>query len=499
MLAGTAGRTTPARADGGALTIVAAEGGRPIFEPLISELQARDGLMPAPQVTYSNSAAALSAFCSPNGQPVPDMLLTLRRVPAPFVNDCTNSDPRSIAQVELGRGALVLAVRAGSALTALTANQVYLALARDVPFHDEFRRNTAVRWSDIDRSLPPQDIRFLIPPRGDAMRRVFDDLVLEGGCRQEPMVRAIASAQYRTGRCVTIRFDRVREIPRDQALRSLLEAPEGTVGVLTSFDLLDAGALLTGLAFDGVQPTPAAIGDASYDLSGSLWLYARRGQPGGDPLTALTISHAIDWAASDAVIGPGGVLAQFGLVPLSAEERIDQRQALYDATQPFGIHSLVGMAGSTISSFWSMFGITFGEINPPSAADSVDLTALMEIAGFKVKQLDTDFGLIPGASMTFGLAREMSPADREYLERMLDRDSRRRTGMLSAIQRRIVRTIIDMSARKGYDVSSVEIDLLPLPSVKLVVTPSGGGLSAETTTIIRAIERTQDRTAEGAR
>ncbi len=161
--------------------------------------------------------------------------------------------------------------------------------------------------------------------------------------------------------------------------------------------------------------------------------------------------------------------------------------------------SLLGWASATASSLWSLAGIEVGDLNPPDQANSIDLTKLMDIAGYKIKQIETTFGLIPGADLSFGIAREMSQADQEYLERTLERDLRRRPGLLSAIQRRIVRTIIDVSSTAGYEVSKVDISLFPLPSVSLVVTPSAPIISPETTLLMQAIERVQDRISETAR
>ncbi len=120
----------------------------------------------------------------------------------------------------------------------------------------------------------------------------------------------------------------------------------------------------------------------------------------------------------------------------------------------------------------------------------------MDIAGFKIKSFETKVGIIPGADMTFGIAREMSHGDLLYLERTLYRDWQQRPGLLSAIQRRIVRTVIDVSSTEGYQVSKVEISFFPLPSVTLVVTPSAEIMGPETTMVMQAIERVQDRLSE---
>ncbi len=482
------------------LRIVEYGAGRRIFDRFAADLVATAGPDVMTEVTHATSLGEFQAFCQLVPGRGPDILLTTRRIFPDVAYDCAKNDAQSLAEVQLGRGAIVLAVRKGSELTGLTSKQVYLALARDVPYENEFRRNTSVRWSDIDRSLPAQDIRFQLPARDTGGRVMFNALVLEVGCRKEQMVKLIFNAQHRTARCVTTRVDRVREIARGHSVEELLGAPVGTVGLVGYADVAQSGGELVALALDGVEPTPETIVNDTYDVAGSFWLYARRGQPVSSPAVDAAVKRIIDMADSEDTIGPDGLLASLGMLPLPADERAAQRAALDGTTgYYYGLGPVVGWVASAASSAWNLAGLSYGELNPPSSAQSIDLTKLMDIAGYKIKEFDTKVGIIPGADMTFGIAREMSAGDLEYLERTLYRDWRRRPGLLSAIQRRIVRTIIDVSSTEGYQVSKVEISLFPLPSVTLIVTPTADVMGPETTAIMQAIERVQDRITEGVR
>lgn len=307
--------------------------------------------------------------------------------------------------------------------------------------------------------------------------------------------------QPRTARCLTTRVDRVRDIPREQVVRELLEAPEGTVGVLSYVDVVQTGGALVPLALDGVVPTDQTILEDSYPVSGSYWMYVRRGQPGATPAVNEAVTRIIARAASEAMIGPDGALTRLGMLPLPADEREAQRTALTGLPDAYyGFGTALGWVVSAADSAWTLTGLSYGDINPPSSAESIDLTTLMGIAGFKIKQIDTSVGIIPSAGMTFGIVRLMSQGDQYYLERTLYHDSRQRRGLLSAIQRRIIHTIVDVSATKDYRVSKVDINLFPLPSVTLSMTPAvAPPLTAEATTILQAIERVQERLTENGR
>lgn len=122
-----------------------------------------------------------------------------------------------------------------------------------------------------------------------------------------------------------------------------------------------------------------------------------------------------------------------------------------------------------------------------------DFTWLMDIAGYKLKEIESSVSLLPSLSLTFGQARELTEADREYVERALERHARRNPGPISAMQRTIVRGIMEAGELRGFSVDKVEVDLFPLPRVKFQLTPTDAPLGVEASRILRAIERLNQR------
>lgn len=122
---------------------------------------------------------------------------------------------------------------------------------------------------------------------------------------------------------------------------------------------------------------------------------------------------------------------------------------------------------------------------------------LMNIAGYKLKEIESYIGLIPSLSLTFGQARELTEADRDYVEQQLERHARRNPGPLAAVQRAIVRTVLEASEFGGFSVEKVEIDIFPLPKVKLSLAPADAPVGIDTARILRQIERLQQRLPAG--
>lgn len=118
-----------------------------------------------------------------------------------------------------------------------------------------------------------------------------------------------------------------------------------------------------------------------------------------------------------------------------------------------------------------------------------DFAWLMDVAGYKLKEIESYISLVPSLSLTFGQARELTEADRDYVERQLERHARRNPGPFDAMQRAVVRAVLDASEIGGFSVEKVEIDIFPLPRVKFVLTPADAPVGIEAARILRAIDR----------
>lgn len=133
----------------------------------------------------------------------------------------------------------------------------------------------------------------------------------------------------------------------------------------------------------------------------------------------------------------------------------------------------------------------------PRALDE-DFHWLMASAGYKLKEIESTIGLFPGLSLEFGQARERSEADREYLERALERHARRHSGLMPTLHRMIVAGIVEASEIEGFGVEKVKVTLLPIPSVRLTLASNDAPLSPATTRVLRANERLNQRLAAAA-
>jgi phosphate transport system substrate-binding protein len=272
---------------------------------------------------------ALDMFCAGLGPQTPDMVITVRRMPRAVKEHCESNGVRDIVELELGLGAVVLAVRRGETTPALTARQVWEALAAERVVREEFVPNRLSLWADVSPGLPRSEIRVVMPDDQNGTTALFEDLVLEGGCRNVKAIRLLFEASYRRSKCITLRDDgRVRAVPALEVPAALLASPPGTIGVLSYDQLLASGGNFVALSLDGVLPTQATIFSQDYVATRMLYMYVKRQHSRMQQGVGVVrgIREFMNEATSEAAIGPGGYLTVTGLVPLGPGERAAQRR-----------------------------------------------------------------------------------------------------------------------------------------------------------------------------
>ena len=283
----------------------------------------------APEVRSMTTTRAMEVFCAGIGPETPDVVVSTRRIPAGMREICGANGVEDIVEIQLGLGAVVLAARRGDPLPQLTSRQIYEAVAAERAGPDGFAPNTAATWAQIAGTLPANQIRVLVPPRGHGTRQLFEDLVLEAGCRNIRDIRLLFEAGFRRSKCVTMREDgRVVQVAGDDIASSLLNAPAGTIGVTTLDEVFRSGGNLIALSLDGVMPTPASVASLDYDQTRTVYLYAKRQHARNQQGVGVVrgIAELLAEATSELAMGPAGYLVNAGLIPLPPAERIAQRR-----------------------------------------------------------------------------------------------------------------------------------------------------------------------------
>jgi len=318
------------------LHIVSSGSAGAISEQLARAFVERHTVAQPPEVAIIGSNRAFQTFCAGMGPDTPDIAITSRRMPRAVQQACLANGVRDIIELQVGLGAVVLAVKRGDVGPALTSQQVWSALAAERPAEDTFIPNQVETWRQLGAGLPRTPIRMIIPSTEDATRALFEDLVLEAGCRHVKEIRLLFEASYRRSKCVTLREDgRLTELPAADIPAALLASPPGTIAVMSYDQMVRSGGNIIPLSLDGVFPSTGTIINLDYEQTRTLFLYAKRQHSRNVQGVGVVrgIRELLAEATSEGAAGPGGYLAALGIVPLApadrqAQRRIAERQSL---------------------------------------------------------------------------------------------------------------------------------------------------------------------------
>jgi phosphate transport system substrate-binding protein len=293
------------------------------FATAVAERFAQKGSFPAPVVESTGSGGGIKLFCSGVGDDTPDIANSSRRIKDTEVEACKAAGVTPV-EVKIGYDGIVLANSKSGPAFSITREQIFLALAKELPGADgKLAANTYVNWSDIDPSLPNEKIEVLGPPPTSGTRDAFAELVMLEACPE-----AVKTANE--DGCTEIREDGayVEAGENDNLIVQKLEANPAAVGVF-GFSFLDQNSdKIQGATVDGKEPTFENIASGDYPVSRSLFFYVKKEHVGQIP----GIEEFVAEFTSPEAWGEEGYLADKGLIPLTDAEREEASKAAKDMT-----------------------------------------------------------------------------------------------------------------------------------------------------------------------
>ena len=274
-----------------------------------------------PVVESTGSGGGLKLFCAGVGVGHPDITNASRRIKSSEVERCAGNGVTDITEVKIGFDGIVLANSRATDRFSITLQQLFLALAKDVPSDGGMVPNPYERWSDIDPSLPAAKIEVLGPPPTSGTRDAFVELAMEGGCRTFPDIKALKKEDKRAYKaiCHAIREDGafVEAGENDNLIVQKLEANPSALGIF-GYSFLDQNRdKVQGSVVNGIEPDFDTIADGSYPVSRSMYFYVKKAHVGVIP----GIDEYVATFTDEDAWGPYGYLADKGLIPLPDADR----------------------------------------------------------------------------------------------------------------------------------------------------------------------------------
>lgn len=290
------------------------------FTTTVAETFNRTTGRKAPIVESTGTGGGFRLFCGGVGTQHPDISNASRAITKSELELCAKNGVTDITEIMIGYDGIVLAVRKDVKPFNITREQIWLALARQVPKDGKLVNNPYQKWSDVDPKLPNVAIEVMGPPPTSGTRDAFVEMVMDHGCKGFAEIKAITDARAKQQACSSIREDgKYIEAGENDNLivQRLFSNKNMIVGVFGYSFLEENMDKIQGLKVDGQEPLFENISSLKYPVARSLFVYIKNAHV---PVISGMREFVAEYV-SERSMGDGGYLEKKGLVPLMKEDR----------------------------------------------------------------------------------------------------------------------------------------------------------------------------------
>jgi phosphate transport system substrate-binding protein len=306
------------------------------YATIVAEAFGEQGTFKTPVVEGGGSGAGRKKFCEGVGDDTVDVANSSAKITQGDIDTCTKNGVTQIMEVRIGYDGIVFASDINGVDFALTAKDVYSAIGGKVVKDGALVDNTVKSWADVNPAFPKQDILMFIPGTKHGTREVFNQKVLEAGCKATGAYDLLlaastgaddkAKAADAAKACDTPRTDGPSvDIDGDYPeTLSRLAANKQAIGVFGLSFYENNTDKLKVATMEGIVPSVGTISDGSYPVSRPLYMYVKKQHIGVIP----GLKEYVAFFVSDDMAGPNGKLEEYGLV---ADPKLADTQAAVEA------------------------------------------------------------------------------------------------------------------------------------------------------------------------
>ena len=292
------------------------------FSTAVAEQFGKTSSFKTPVVESTGSGGGLKLFCAGVGDQHPDITNASRRIKSSEVEKCASNGITNITEVKIGYDGIAIANSKKAGKFELTLQDVYLALAKDIPDgQGGYKANDNKTWSDVRSGLPNVKIEVLGPPPTSGTRDAFAELAMEGGCKTFADIKALKKSDKKKYKalCHSVREDGayIEAGENDNLIVQKLEANPNALGIF-GYSFLDQNSDKgQGAKINGKDVTFDNIASGDYPVSRAMYFYVKTAHVGQVP----GIQEFVGEFTSEKAWGDEGYLTDKGLIPMPKAER----------------------------------------------------------------------------------------------------------------------------------------------------------------------------------
>jgi phosphate transport system substrate-binding protein len=271
-----------------------------------------------PIVEANGTGGGIKLFCEGVGLRSPDIANASRPMKDTEKALCAKNGVTEIAEFQVGYDGIVLANLKTSLRYHLSREQLFQALAKELPNKDgKLIANPYRKWSEIDAALPDVAIEVYGPPPTSGTRDAFVELVMEHSCKgAAAFIAAYPNEDIRKKQCHLLREDGhfIDAGENDNIIVQKLKHSTTALGIFGYSFLEQNQDVLQGSLIENTEPRFDNISTGKYPISRSLYMYVKKAH-----LKKIAgLKAFMQEMTSENAIGAEGYLVIKGLIPLPA-------------------------------------------------------------------------------------------------------------------------------------------------------------------------------------
>lgn len=153
------------------------------FANIVAEAFGQNTDFKTPVVEGGGTGAGIAKFCESADENSADIANASRKMKSGEVSLCNKNGVSKVKEVRIGYDGVVFASAVGGPAFAFTPSDWFHALAAEVVVDGKLVPNPYTKWSEVDPTLPDQEILALIPGSKHGTREIFDANVITKGCK----------------------------------------------------------------------------------------------------------------------------------------------------------------------------------------------------------------------------------------------------------------------------------------------------------------------------
>lgn len=315
--------TAPAMAARDYISIVGSSTVYP-FSTVVAEQFGKTSGSKTPKIESTGTGGGFKLFCGGVGVDFADITNASRAIKSSEMKTCFDNGVTEIVEVKVGYDGIVMANSKKAAPFELTRQEIFLALAKEVPDPanpDKLIPNPYKTWNEINSALPNTKIEVLGPPPTSGTRDAFVELAMETGADTFDVIKNMKKSDKDGYKRVSqsVREDGafVEAGENDNLIVQKLQANPDALGIF-GFSFLDQNAdMVQGSTIEGEEPTFEGIATGAYPVSRPLFFYVKKAHVDVIPGMKGYLAEF----TSEKAWGDDGYLADKGMIPMPKEER----------------------------------------------------------------------------------------------------------------------------------------------------------------------------------